>query len=104
MSTSEAEAATAATWDALPDALALRILSLLPVDTRLRCSEVRRHWRRLLAAGSAAWARLDLSATAGIAGVVTAALVKAAVARAGGRLDRSGCQLVHLSHGANHDD
>jgi hypothetical protein len=60
MSTSEAGAATAATWDALPDSLALRILSLVPVDTRLRCSEVRRDWRRLLGS-AAAWTRLNLS-------------------------------------------
>ena len=51
---------TAAAWDALPDSLALLILGLVPADSRLRCSEVRRDWRRLLSSASA-WSRLDLS-------------------------------------------
>jgi hypothetical protein len=83
----------------LPHALVLHILSLLPVDTRLRCAEVCRSWRAALEDRSL-WLRLDLSAS----GVnpkrfVTGALLRAALARARGELvalDISGCRFVTL--------
>jgi hypothetical protein len=46
----------------LPHALVLHILSLLPVDARLRCAEVCRSWRAALEERSL-WLRLDLSAS-----------------------------------------
>jgi hypothetical protein len=59
----EGEVTTAATWDTLPDVLVLRIMADVPVDTHLRCSEVRRGWHALLRSPAAwtAWTRLDLS-------------------------------------------
>ena len=87
MASSEAEVTTAATWDALPDSLALRILGLVPADTRLRCSKVRRDWRRLLSS-AAVWSRLDLS-PAGCATCHAAseeALLRGFAAKAGGAL------------------
>jgi hypothetical protein len=70
----------------LPLALVLHILSLLPVDARLRCAEVCRSWRAALEERSL-WTRLDLS----VSGVspkreATNALLRAAVARARGEL------------------
>ncbi len=44
----------------LPLALVLHILSLLPVDCRLRCAEVCRAWRAALEERSL-WLRLDLT-------------------------------------------
>jgi hypothetical protein len=81
----------------LPAALVLHILSLLPVDTRLRCAEVCRSWRAALEERSL-WLRLDLSAS-GVSPkrAVTDALLHAAAARAGGELvalDLRGCTLV----------
>jgi hypothetical protein len=81
----------------LPHALVLHILSLLPVDARLRCAEVCRSWRAALEERSL-WLRLDLSAS-GISPKreVTDALLHAAVAGAHGELvalDVSGCVLV----------
>jgi hypothetical protein len=83
----------------LPPALVLHILSLLPVDTRLRCAEVCRSWRAALE-DTSLWIRLDLSAS----GVnpkreVTDVLLHAAAARARGELvalDLSGCKRVTL--------
>jgi hypothetical protein len=81
----------------LPHALVLHILSLLPVDTRLRCAEVCRGWRAVLR-DPGLWRRLDLTAS----GVSpnrepTDALLHAAAARAGGQLgalDVSCCDAI----------
>jgi hypothetical protein len=74
----------------LPYALVLHILSLLPVDTRLRCAEVCRSWRAALEERSL-WIRLDLSAS-GVSPkrAVTDELLRAAAARAHGELARGG--------------
>jgi hypothetical protein len=85
----------------LPHALVLHILSLLPVDCRLRCAVVCRSWRAALEERSL-WRCLDLSEN----GVspnceVTDALLRAAAARAGGQLqslDVTGC--ARLTHAA----
>ena len=69
---------------ALPHPLTLAIFALLPVDTRLRCSEVNRAWRALLA-DTSFWASLDASTTSGVAHF-SEALFRAAVAKAGGQL------------------
>jgi hypothetical protein len=70
----------------LPHAVVLLILSLLPVDTRLRCAEVCRSWRTA-ATERSLWLRLDLSPESGIARRrITDALLRAAAARAGGAL------------------
>jgi hypothetical protein len=81
----------------LPHALVLHILSLLPVDTRLRCAEVCRSWRAALEERSL-WLRLDLSAS-GVSPKreATDALLHAAAARARGELvalDLRGCEHV----------
>ncbi len=81
----------------LPHALVLHILSLVPVDTRLRCAEVCRSWRAALE-DTSLWLRLDLSAS-GVSPkrIVTDALLHAAVARAHGELvalDIHDCTLV----------
>jgi hypothetical protein len=70
----------------LPLALVLHILSLLPVDARLRCAEVCRSWRAALEERSL-WIRLDLSAS-GVSPKreATDALLRAAAARARGEL------------------
>jgi hypothetical protein len=83
----------------LPHALVLHILSLLPVDTRLRCAEVCRSWRAALE-DTSLWLRLDLSAS-GVSPkrAVTDALLHAAAARAGGELltlDFRSCRGVTL--------
>ena len=69
---------------ALPRPLALTILARLPVDTRLRCSEVNRAWRVLLA-DTSLWRRLNLSTDSGISRF-SEALFCAAIAKAGGKL------------------
>jgi hypothetical protein len=86
------EAAAAPAGDpfaALPHALALALFALLPVDQRMRCAEVCRGWRAALSDASL-WLRLDLSPASGVARA-TDALVRAAAARAAGRL-----QALHL--------
>jgi hypothetical protein len=80
----------------LPLALVLHILSLLPVDARLRCREVCRGWRAVLLERSL-WLRLDLSKASGLAHPATDALLRAATARAGGQLhalDVSACEGI----------
>ena len=57
---------------------------VLPVDTRLRCSEVSRAWRALLA-DATFFARLDLSISSGLARY-SLPLFRAALAKAGGQL------------------
>jgi hypothetical protein len=79
----------------LPLALALFLFALLPVDQRMRCAEVCRGWRTVLSDASL-WLRLDLSPAGGVARA-TDALVRAAAARAAGRLqalDLCGCEGV----------
>ena len=81
----------------LPHVLSLRILALLPADQRLRCAEVSRGWRALVAEPSL-WQALDLSPAAGVHAASVARLC-AAAARARGRLTRldvSGCDLIPL--------
>ena len=80
---------------ALPRPLALAIVALLPVDTRLRCSEVKRAWRALLA-DTTFFACLDLSTSSGLK-YFSWPLLRAAVIKAGGQLrtlDLTGQLLV----------
>ena len=60
------------------------VFLLLPVDTRLRCSEVSRAWRALLA-DTTLFTSLDLSISSGLASF-SLPLLRAAVAKAGGQL------------------
>ena len=69
---------------ALPRPLVFAIFALLPVDTRLRCSEVSRAWRALLSHKSF-WENLDLSVCSGLR-YFSASMLRAAVAKAGGQL------------------
>ena len=69
---------------ALPRPLMIAIFALLPVDTRLFCSEVNRAWRALLA-DSTLFACLDLSTSSGLK-YFSWPLLRAAVAKAGGQL------------------
>lgn len=87
---------------ALPRPLALTIISLLPVDTRLRSAEVCRGWRALLWNGKDLWSELDF---AGVS-VFNEALLAAAVAKAGGSLvslDVSTVSAAQLSAGTLKD-
>jgi hypothetical protein len=84
-----AERATSA-LSPLPLSVVLHIFSLLPIDCRLRCSEVCRGWRSVLLERSL-WTQLDLTAASG--GLVQRqqpgfldSLVRCAAARAGGGL------------------
>jgi hypothetical protein len=65
--------------------VAHKIFAALPADTRLRCSEVCRGWREMVAERSL-WTGLDLSETSGLTHRVTPALLRAAAAKAGGAL------------------
>jgi hypothetical protein len=79
--------ASATTLLSLPTPLILRIFGLLRVDCRLRCAEVCRGWRSVLAERSA-WTRLDVSLASGMypMGRPLSALLRCASARAGGAL------------------
>ena len=68
----------------LPRCFVRAVFLLLPADQRLRCVEVSRAWRSLLAHTSL-WCCLDLSDTGGCTRF-SEALFHAAVAKAGGRL------------------
>ena len=68
----------------LPHCFVRALLLLLPVDTRLRCSEVSRAWRALLA-DTTFWGRIDLGASSGVERF-SWPLLRAAVAKAGGQL------------------
>ena len=68
---------------ALPRPLVFAIFALLPVDMRLRCSRVNRAWRALLA-DTSFWESLDLSVRS--FRFLSPALLRAAVAKAGGQL------------------
>ena len=67
----------------LPRYFVRAVLLLLPVDTRLRCCEVNRAWRALLA--DTFFARLDLSISSGLARY-SLPLFRACVVKAGGQL------------------
>ena len=69
---------------ALPHPLVLAIFDLLPVDTRLRCSEVNRAWRALLA-DATFWKCLKLAINIGWLHF-SLPLLRAAAAKAGGQL------------------
>ena len=68
----------------LPRCFVRAVLLLLPADTRLRCSEVSRAWRALLA-DTTLLSSLNLSVSSGCARF-SEALLRAAVAKAGGQL------------------
>ncbi len=68
---------------ALPHALSLRVFGAVSVEERLRCREVCRGWRATLDDHSL-WLRLDLTRADGAA--CSEALLRAATARAGGKL------------------
>ena len=68
----------------LPNWFVHEVFLLLPADQRLRCSEVSRAWRALLAETSL-WSYLDLSEGSGYARF-SEALFRAAIAKAGGQL------------------
>jgi hypothetical protein len=71
---------------ALPQGLVHAIFVRVPVDTRLRCSEVCPAWRDTLMERSL-WTRLDLSAASGVSlRAIDNAFLCAAAARAGGCL------------------
>ena len=67
----------------LPRPLAFAIFAYLPVDTRLRCCEVNRAWRALLA-NTSFWKHLNLSLSSGLIRF-SLPLLRAAVAKAGGQ-------------------
>ena len=69
---------------ALPRPLVLTIFAMLPVDTRLRCCEVSRAWRALLA-DTTLFSSLNLSVNSGVARF-SLYLLHAAAAKAGGQL------------------
>ena len=71
----------------LPRPLATRIWGVLPCDVRLRCREVCPAWRDALAEPRL-WTELDLTKKSGAVVCLTPALLRAAAARAGGRLER----------------
>jgi hypothetical protein len=91
------ELAVEACFASLPLALLLVIFALLPVDQRMRCAEVCRGWRTALLERSL-WTQLDLSeASGGLARPASEGLLRAAAARAGGKLhllDVSKCEGI----------
>ena len=68
----------------LPRGFVRAVFLLLPVDTRLRCSEVNRAWRALLS-DTTFFECLDLSVSSNLANF-SLPLLRAALAKAGGRL------------------
>ena len=77
----------------LPTALAHAIFFLLPVDSRLRCREVCKAWRRALEDPEQLWSRCDLSASSVLTAPRSSKLLHAAASRARGglrKLDVSG--------------
>ena len=68
----------------LPRCFVRAVFTLLPVDTRLRCSEVSRAWRALLD-DTTLWACISLCTSSGMARF-SLPLLRAAVAKAGGQL------------------
>jgi hypothetical protein len=91
----------ATTIASLPHALLARVLARLPVDARLRCSEVCRGWRHMLATERVLWTALDLSPSSGVACRVTDALLRTATSKAGGTLTTLDvCGFNDISHEA----
>ena len=68
----------------LPPWFVRAVFLLLPADRRLRCCKVNRAWRALLSETSF-WMHIDLSTSSGCA-YFSEALLRAAVAKAGGQL------------------
>ena len=81
----QARASPDAVLAPLPRGFVHAVFLLLPVDTRLRCVEVSRAWRALLADASL-WMSVDLSVSSGVMARCSEALLRAAVAKAGGQL------------------
>ena len=77
--------------DLLP--LMIAILALLPVDTRMRCSEVNRAWRALLS-DTSFWEHLDLRPSSGLTRC-SEALLRAAVAKAMSTSRDSNLGIIH---------
>jgi hypothetical protein len=105
-SAAAAEASNAAATSALsplPLSVVLHIFSLLPVDCRLRCSEVCRAWRSVLLERSL-WTRLHLTAASGVRMPQEFesrdALMRCAAARAGGGLRSLHLDTWFISHEA----
>jgi hypothetical protein len=73
--------------DSLPLALIVRVFAHVPVDARLRCSEVCRGFRYVLATERSLWKALDFSETSGVTHEVTDALLRCAAAKAGSALE-----------------
>jgi hypothetical protein len=71
---------------ALPHAVLARVFACLPIDARLRASEVCRGWRHVVTTERSLWTALDLSDTSGVTHEVTDALLHAAAAKAGSAL------------------
>jgi len=71
-------------FEALPHAVQLKIFTLLPLDTRLRCVEVSRAWQRTLQ-DTAAWTHLVVPASP--SPTRTNLQLRAALARASGMLE-----------------
>ena len=82
MSSERSVSRFAPSFHSLPRPLVTAIFLLVPVNTRLRCSEVSRAWRALLA-DTVFWERLDFAVWRGR---FSEALFVAAVAKAGGQL------------------
>jgi hypothetical protein len=101
-----AERATSA-LSPLPLSVVLHIFSLLPVDCRLRCSEVCRGWRAVLLERSL-WTRLDVTAASGGVvvredanfGALNDGLLRCAAARAGGGLESLHVNRRLVTHAA----
>jgi hypothetical protein len=103
------EASPLGAFAALPQALSLRIFARVPVDTRLRCIELSRGFRALLAERSL-WTRLQLPASFRCARAdlfwandraraersAADGLLRAAARKAGGleALDMNGCERI----------
>jgi hypothetical protein len=83
----------------LPLLVVLHIFSLLPLDCRMRCSEVCRSWRSVLLERSL-WTPLDLTAVNGLRNGVRLAefdtFVRCAVARAGDGLQSLRVDELHI--------
>jgi hypothetical protein len=86
LTSAAADAVALTSFDALPLPLVLRILASLPADSRLLAAAVCRSWREMLADRSL-WTRLDLSPASGVVHWPRKALLLAAAARAGGKLE-----------------
>ena len=102
----QARASPDAVLSPLPRCFVHAVFLLLPVDARLRCAEVSRAWRALLA-DTTLWACLALSLDSGITRF-SPSLFRAAVVKAGGKLrtlDVSGVEIYgEIDDEAEDDD